>query len=244
MLKLRLVFVVFIFIPQYISAETFQSKQDNFVITIPDSWVQIPSDTLEELVKETNEMTGGKGQGLNFNYAYQVDRKGLSVPGRFKNPELDKWMLYPYIVAQVFHQRISEDAIYKYINNKSFKDLVKKAEKMALEGSEIISSLASDKPFYDHQNKIIWIKATIKKNAEGLKKLDKKSSVTDLVGLVLTNTGTIGFHCYYESQQENIYMDACSNIIRSVRSPGNEYKTSLTWEKLFKKVLPKFLFEN
>ncbi|HQO64585.1 MAG TPA: hypothetical protein PK528_13320 [Syntrophorhabdus sp.] len=114
-------------------------QKDGFSITLPDGWIEIPRDVLDDIRKEVNKLAKSD---QHCDYAFQ--------------PETSKyWFEYPYILVQVDNSgRIPEKQLQDFENYPFQKSLDETRKKM----KSITSELELGKTYYDEPNRICWFK--------------------------------------------------------------------------------------
>ncbi len=111
-----------------------------FSITIPDGWVEIPKDVIDEYEEETAKLVPNM-PAQHYDYGFQL---GSSA----------NWLDYPYVLVQLKNTgRIPESQLEKLEGYSAQESLDK--HKKAL--SSIMSDIEAGKMIYDKQTKMIWM---------------------------------------------------------------------------------------
>lgn len=167
--------------------------QDQFSINLPDAWVEIPKDVLDEFSENVSKLAPQNPKQI-YDYGYQLN-------------ESDGWLQYPYILVQVKNVgRVASGELKQY----------KKIEKGFAEGldqvndsfSDIMSNASFGETVYDEGNHILW--TTISMDVEG------SGKVKAVVAVKLTEKGIIQFNAYATEatfdEYAQIYRNAFINL--------------------------------
>jgi len=164
----------------------------------------------------------------------------LPFPGRFQNPDLAKWLIFPYVIIEKpFNGKVSERTLAKLLVQENLSSLAKGIETEFKEKSNMLESIFVGKPRYDKEKNIIWIKNLITKNSIGNMKLKGSAQNIDIIGLVLSNTGGVSVHCFSDQILDKDFINVCNDIIGSVEFSNNKYKHSLSWKEYIRELLIK-----
>lgn len=122
-----------------VCGETFETD-DEFSITLPDGWVQIPGSVLQEFSQTTDGLSPDTPRQV-YDYGYQMDSDG-------------KWLSYPYILVQFRPTgRIPSGELARY-------------QKMSSQmmGDIGLSEVRLGSSSYDKEHQILW--STLSTHAE------------------------------------------------------------------------------
>ena len=110
--------------------ETFETR-DDFSITLPDGWVQIPGSVLQGVAAKLDELSPDTPRQV-YDYGYQIDDDG-------------QWLTYPYILGQFRPAgRIPSGELARY-------------QKMSSQMGDIdLSEVRFGESTYDKENLILW----------------------------------------------------------------------------------------
>lgn len=164
---------------------------NDYKITLPSNWIEIPKDVLEQYEKAVRETTK---QNINFEYGYQ--------PSSSKS-----WFEYPYALVQVNRGgRLSEDQFKEHKKiERGFKEGIDKVKASA---GDILSNAKMGETIYDQDAHILWSKMSMDVSGVG--------RANGLIAAKLTEYGTIQFMGYAKeedfAQYEAVYRKTINSI--------------------------------
>ena len=167
-------------------ADNFQTG-DNFSITLPDGWIQIPKETLDEHSEGLAK--------LSPNIPKQIYDYG------FQHTSQETWFSPPYILVQV--KNIGRIPSGKLSQFKEFDEANERVSNQVKEAfSDQISDVSINEPTYDSDNNMLWVFSTLDM-AEGHK-------VKVISGVKLTEKGMIQLMGYSTEGTYDLYKEVYS----------------------------------
>lgn len=163
--------------------------EDGFTIKLPNDWIQMPRETLDEFSNFISKSAPNLEKQV---YAYGFQLKS------------DRWFTYPYILIQIKNSgRIPSSELKK---TKQIQDAMKK-ESSKTEDSlkSYISDSELETPIYDEGNHILWQKIKFEVAGMGL--------IHNLMGLKLTEKGFIQIMGYSVESESEKYDKLYSDVI-------------------------------
>ncbi len=116
-------------------------EKDGFTISVPDGWVEIPTDVMASFVQELKRMSPN-APVQNYDYGFQPDS------GEF-------WFDYPYILVQVMNiGRVPESELEK-LDGFSTQDVIEAHKK---DFGEIMSNVQTGRMVFDRDQKMAWLR--------------------------------------------------------------------------------------
>jgi hypothetical protein len=152
--------------------QEFRTK-DGFTIRLPQDWVEIPRQVLDDFsAKLRKTVTGLEKQ--SYDYGYQRGYDG-------------RWFACPYLLVQVTRAgRIPEKELRKC---QAIRREVAKAADRAQGGRRTaLSGATAGTPLYDAENRALWTRLSINSAAQG--------HIEALCGTRLTEDGAVWITCY------------------------------------------------
>ena len=185
--------LVFVLSSGWAEAATFETK-DDFTLTLPDEWVEIPREVLNQFEAALLEASQGKNQ-QKYEYGYQLNSA--------KN-----WLEYPYILVQVNRTgRVPEGQLTQYEKIEAGFDQGLKQAEDALNG--VISGGRQGSVLYDEVNHILWSGLTM--NVTGF------GEIKGTVAIKLTEFGFIQVMGYADaisfSHYSAIFKEAVNTLV-------------------------------
>lgn len=128
------------------SGKTFETD-DDFLITLPDGWVQIPGSVLQAFSEKMDELSPDTPRQI-YDYGYQMDGDG-------------RWLTYPYVLVQVRPEgRIPSGELARYQSKRSHTEDIDRSE------------VRFGNSTYDKEHQILWsMLTTPAQNGESAKAL-------------------------------------------------------------------------
>ena len=163
----------------FASGETFETR-DEFSITLPDGWVQIPGGVLQGFSAKMDELSPDTPRQV-YDYGYQLDADG-------------KWLTYPYILGQFRPTgRIPSGELARY-------------QKMNSQMGDIgLSEVRLGESTYDEEHQILW--STLSSHARDGETVKALVAVklTELGYIRLTGCATAESYAEYEKVFRNAF---------------------------------------
>jgi hypothetical protein len=129
-MKKRTIAVCIASIAVAVCGETFETD-DEFSITLPDGWVQIPGSVLQDFSENIDQLSPDSPPEV-YDYGYQMENGG-------------KWLAYPYVLVQIRPEgRIPSGELAR------FQRMIPEAEGIDL------SEVRFGESAYDKENQILW----------------------------------------------------------------------------------------
>jgi len=196
------------------AGKTIYHKDGHFTIQLPNDWIEIPKEILDEKLKIMKGMVKNIDEAY-FDYGYQLDRnKG--------------WVSYPYVFIQNTDGRYSEKSLHTLTDLKQ-DDWEKEMEE---DFSKILSDIELGAFIYSAKENIIWSFSELSLN-EGL-------VITEIGAIHPTEYGSINIYCSIIKAEKDLFAKTCRSIIKSVVLDEEiKYRPN----PKFKKYLP-FLFKS
>jgi len=167
-------------------------QKHGFKITIPDGWVEIPSEVVEVKMSSSSKQAG-ISEIPQYDYGFQLIGK-------------DNWFEYPYVLVHANRtNQLNEDGLKEFAKlNK------KKLETTSRDGLEsIISDVEIGSRYYDENLKMMWMQSEY--NIPGFGK------ISSIICIKLTDWGVIRVNCYSVDSVFLSYLEAFQSIITSIR---------------------------
>jgi len=189
-----------------ISEEITLPAGNDYDISIPSDWLEIPKEVLEQYQTTVSETTG---QNQTYEYGYQSSKN-------------ENWLEYPYVLVQVKHTgRISEGHL------KNFKKIESEynegIEKLKESAGDLFSNMSMGEPLYDSSIHVLWSNAMM--NVQGV------GRVKGIIAVKLTEYGFIQFMGYGLEQNFIKYEDMYRNMVYSINLKESDiYKPRVTYE--------------
>lgn len=179
--------------------QEFSCPKGQFVIFLPESWVEIPLYILENYTK-TLQQLAPTAEKQEVDYGYQLS-------------SADRWLTYPYIFVQVhktgrFPEKIlekfnSDDAEFKKYKGET-EDEIKKY------GNEIgMASISINDTVYDPALHIVWSKAGAQVKNIG--------RIQIAIAMILTEQGTVTISVAVEKKDFESYALLFERIIKNIK---------------------------
>jgi hypothetical protein len=144
---------------------------DLFSVTIPDEWMEIPSEILTQVVAETRRASPGV-EVPEYAFGYQL-------------ATAQHWVEYPYILVQVTETgRIAESEL----QNMAQIDMNAAVAESVATLPDLLSGYDFGTPIYDEGSNVVWIASGFEVAGVG--------PVRALIGLIPTQTGFLQFNAY------------------------------------------------
>ena len=180
-----------------ISYREIITTEDHFSISLPNNWIEIPSDTIKTLILHLKE-SYPKLEIPNYKYGFQPD-------------SLDSWFDLPYILVKVNTDvKISLENIYKIKNLKDVADTLQKRFDIENPELKLLSNdIRYDEIFFDDRELIIWTKYSSTWEGEG--------SINNLTAAYLTEIGVIQFLYYSKENTFKTHELIFREILNSVQ---------------------------
>jgi hypothetical protein len=163
--------------------ETFETD-DEFSITLPDGWIQVPGSVLQSFSAKMDELSPDTPRQV-YDYGYQIENDG-------------KWLTYPYILGQFRPAgRIPWGELARY-------------QKMSSQVGDIgLSEMRVGEPTYDKEHQILWSTLTTHTETGEAVKALVAVKLTELGYIRLTGCATEGSFNEYEK----VFRDAFSSLV-------------------------------
>jgi hypothetical protein len=189
----------------FISISLFAEEQvvdagNDYKLTLPSDWVEIPEDVLDQYEKAILEATK-----INQTYEYG-----------YQSNTATNWFEYPYALVQVNRQgRVPEGQLKQYEKVESgFKEGMDKVEAVA---GDLLSNAVMGETIYDQDSHILWSKMSMDISGIG--------RVKGLIAIKLTEYGTIQFMGYAKEDNFTRYEAIYREIIHSITVQDSEIYT-------------------
>jgi hypothetical protein len=165
-----------------VSGETFETA-DEFSITLPDGWVQIPGSVLQEFAAKMSELASDAPRQV-YDYGYQMNDDG-------------RWLTYPYVLVQVRPEgRIPSGELARF-------------PKTSLQTDDIdLSKGAFGEATYDKEHQILWSTLTTQPPEGEIVKALIAVKLTELGYIRLTGVAAEASFDEYKK----IFIDAFSSL--------------------------------
>lgn len=174
-----------------------------FSISLPDGWVEIPSDVMHAYEKKIKRLAPN-ASAPQYDYGFQLG-------------SADKWFKYPYILVRIKNTgRIPESQIEK-LEEYSVQESL---DKLKGDLSPVISDIQVGKMYYDKTAKIIWLR--VESNIYGV------GYVSGLSGIIPTEEGFIQVSGYSLKSNYSYYEPLFINAAMSV-TPSSELVYTPKW---------------
>jgi hypothetical protein len=164
------------------SGETFETF-DDFSITLPKGWVQIPGSVLQAYSEKVNELSPDTPRQM-YDYGYQIENDG-------------NWMSYPYILGQ-----------FRPAGRIPWGELARSQEINAQIEDNDLSEVSVGESTYDQGNHILWATLTTPTQDGETAKALVAVKLTELGYIRLTGCTTEGSFNEYEQ----VFRDAFSSL--------------------------------
>jgi len=198
--KIVLPSLFLLFTVSLVAEEQIVDAGNDYKVTLPHSWVEIPEDILDQYEKAIQEATK---QIQTYEYGYQSNTA-------------TNWFEYPYALVQVNRKgRVPEGQLKQYQKIESgFKEGMDKVEAAA---SDLLSNAAMGETVYDQDSHILWSKMSIDVSGIG--------RVKGLIAIKLTEFGTIQFMGYAKEDNFTHYEAIYRKIVHSITVQDSEKYT-------------------
>lgn len=175
-------------------------QKNGYVITLPDGWIEIPTDIIEKYEKMVSDLAPN-AEKQHYDSGFQLNSK--------KN-----WLDYPYVLIQVKNQgRIPESQLEKlqgFSMQKTIDDQKKNFD-------TIMSNIQAGEMIYDNKNKMIWMRFEANVHDIG--------PIIGISGMILTEKGFIQANAYSIKDDYTTYEPIFRSIAISVTpEPELAYK--------------------
>lgn len=162
-------------------AGTFQTD-DDFSITLPDDWIQIPKQILDDYSEELFALSPKIPKQI-FDYGFQ-------------HTSQDTWLYPPYIAIQVKNVgRMPSGELSQF---KKFEETRKRvSSRIKKSFNDTISDVSLDEPIYDAENNILYIFSSTD--------LVDGGTIRTVSGIKLTERGLIQLLGYAPEENYEIY---------------------------------------
>ena len=186
------------------TAFAIEFKKDEFSITLPSGWDEIPRDILDANQVEISHVVP-TFQDHQYDNAFSLAPAGNLFE-------------YPHIYVKVHREgRIPANQLEKLERYSPQEDL----DKYKRELSDLLSNMQPGKKIYDKQHRIIWMRLDADEA--------NKRPVSGLSGIVLTETGFIQVIGYSYRKDYHAYEAVFQSVPLSVSpAPGLVYKPRLS----------------
>lgn len=174
-----------------------------FSISLPDNWVEIPSNVMDAHEKELVRLVPN-APAKHYDYGFQLS-------------SAHKWFEYPYILVRIKNTgRIPESQIEKL---KRYQ-LQESLDKQKSNWSNVMSDIQTGKMYYDKTAKIIWLR--LEANIIGI------GHISGLSGIILTEKGFIQVNGYSLKSNYYAYEPVFRTVAMSVK-PSSELIYKPKW---------------
>ena len=197
-------FVLLAFSLPAVSQDTTLKTNSDYKISVPNHWIEIPNDIIEQYQKVVSEATG-----LNQTYEYG-----------YQSGEVENWLTYPYVLVQIKRNgRIPEGQLKKYKElKKGFDKGIKKLEESA---GDFLSNMSQGETIYDSDIHVLWSSITID--------VDSIGRIKGLIAVKLTEYGFIQFMGYALEQDYPMYESMYKEMVYSIDLEEKDiYKPRIT----------------
>ncbi|MEI6811013.1 MAG: hypothetical protein WCK60_03140 [Candidatus Nomurabacteria bacterium] len=181
-------------------------QKNGYVISIPDGWIEIPTDIIEKYEKMLSDLAPN-AKKQHYDCGFQLDSK--------KN-----WFEYPYVLMQVNNLgRIPENQLEKlqgFSMQKSLDNFEDQNKKL----NTVISNIQAGKMIYDNKNKMIWMR--LEANMQDI------GPIIGISGMILTEKGSIHANAYCKKEDFSTYEPVFRSIATSV-TPAPELVYKPKW---------------
>lgn len=167
---------------------------DNFTMSLPAEWIQIPRDVLDAYMKKMAELAP-QAPKQTFEYGFQ-----LKTPAG--------WFHYPYMLVQVRNIGRVPEAELKSLPRveNALREGIKQAETGA---KSLCAEMSVNKTYYDSDSHILWTQVSTEVVNVG--------TVRGVMAMILTERGIIQVMCYARSAEFEQYAPMFEEIARNVR---------------------------
>ena len=192
---------------------TFNTR-DDFEISLPAGWVQIPKNVLNEYFKELQVLSPGLIKDY-FDYDYGFQRNALT-----------EGLSYPYILIQVKNSGRIPEAQLKSVSSveNAIQESIKGATKQASQSIQSMftsSHIETGKSVYDSDLHIFWTQ--MESSVPGVGK------VKAIIAMLLTERGVLNVLCYARSEEYEGYLPLFEKIVKGISfSETLRYKPQVT----------------
>lgn len=181
------------FISNGVFAKEFKTN-DGFSITLPEGWVQIPKEALEDYSDTIFKASPGIGR-QSYEYGFQLSQDPT-------------WLTtYPYMLVQVKHSGRVPEAKLKELS-KVEKGLGEGASKVQSSMKDLLSNMEIGKPIYDDVHQTLFSQMSMDVVGAG--------KVNGLISVVLTEKGAINIYGYSLASEFDRYSDIYGNAVRNI----------------------------
>ncbi len=181
--------------------------QDSFKMYLPDDWVEIPNEVLEQHSEKVSELVPQVGKQV-YNYGYQASH-------------VDNWMTHPYVLVQVKrtgHIPAEELKKYKQVQE-VFSEHIGDVEGMV---SGLLSNTQLGEILYDAENQILWMNISFD--------LQQIGRVSAQIAVKLTAFGVIQVTGYATEDTFSTYQPLFQKIARQINLDSSlKYKPEPSW---------------
>jgi hypothetical protein len=180
------------------SVSANELKKNGFSISLPDGWIEIPKNVIDEYEKKA-VMLAPEFSGRHNDYGFQLKSSKT-------------WFEYPYILLQIKNRgRIPESQLEKLELSQEDFDKLKKG------ASSIMPEIQAGKMIYDKQTKVIWM--YIESNVKNI------GQISGLLSIVPTENGFIQAMGYCFRENYSTYGPIFQSVVLSISpEPGLVYK--------------------
>ena len=173
-------------------AGTFHTD-DGFSITLPDDWIQIPKQVMDERIQELSEIS--------------PDFQNVVCDYGFQHASHDTWFSLPYIIVQV--QNIGRIPSGKLSQFKRFDDVTERvSNKFKHSFFDQVSDVSLNEPIYDSENNILWMFSSID--------FEDGETMKGISGVKLTEKGTIQLTGYSSAATYDAYKEFFHDTFQNV----------------------------
>lgn len=176
-------------------------EKNGYVISLPDEWIEIPSEVLEKYEKMVSVLAPN-AKKQHYDCGFQLSGK-------------ENWLDYPYVIIQVKNTgRITESELAKIQDFSMQKTLDEEGKNF----SAVMSNIQAGDMIYDKENKIIWMRVEADVKEIG--------PISGISGMILTEKGLIQVNAYSLKEDYATYEPVFRSIVKSVTpSPELAYKS-------------------
>jgi len=179
---------------------------ENISIEVPDSWVSIPNEVLNEYSEVIHQMAPNSEKQI-YDYGYQLKSS-------------ENWLVHPYILVQVKNSgRVPESKLSNL--ERVERKLKEGASKVGGSTDGLVSEVDIQTPIYDETTHVLF--STTTQMVEGI------GQVKGLISILLTEKGFINIYAYSRANEFSNYVGQFEDIVRGVKlAPHLQYQSRMT----------------
>lgn len=210
----RVICFAFILCLVSLPAKAATFDKENFTITLPDTWVEVPPEVLSAYMEELKQQAPTAAVPV-YDYAFQPDNKG--------------WLTYPYVLVQISRSGKVPPEELQSINKIDMNSAEIKRQTQGY--GSLLDNVTLGQLSYDDATHTAWLKSDI--DVAGMGK------ILGLSGMHLTNNGTVSVHAYAKADEFEDRLPEFTKLISSVTIPEiHQYNnTSIDWKRVGKQIL-------